>query len=80
MGLLINFSCPKLLRLDIIMDNAGLELFTDMCLADFLISKDCIEKIVFHGKVSLIFLRKLNKTFRLFPGLFQIQLQKTLTS
>lgn len=32
------------------MDNSAYELFTDLCLADFLITYNFAEVIVFHGK------------------------------
>lgn len=32
------------------MDNSAYELFTDLCLADFLITHGLAEVIVFHGK------------------------------
>lgn len=48
----MNFRPSKLSRIDIILDNAGLEVFADICLADFLISKNLVEKVFFHGKVS----------------------------
>ena len=37
-------------RLDIILDNAGFELFCDLCLADYLISLKLAKKIYFHCK------------------------------
>ncbi|VVC25270.1 Domain of unknown function DUF89 [Cinara cedri] len=37
--------------LDIILDNAGYELFTDLCLADYLITFKFVNTIRFHGKV-----------------------------
>ncbi|XP_026560798.1 protein-glutamate O-methyltransferase isoform X1 [Pseudonaja textilis] len=37
-------------RLDIILDNAGFELITDLVLADFLISSELATEIHFHGK------------------------------
>lgn len=37
-------------RLDIVLDNAGLEVFVDLCLADFIIAKSLADKVVFHGK------------------------------
>ncbi|ORX36113.1 hypothetical protein BD324DRAFT_630234 [Kockovaella imperatae] len=38
-------------RLDIVMDNAGFELYTDFILADFLIScTPFVKEVVFHGK------------------------------
>lgn len=42
---------PKERQIDIVLDNAGLELFTDLCFADFVCSKGLACKIVFHGKV-----------------------------
>ncbi|CAD5224779.1 unnamed protein product [Bursaphelenchus okinawaensis] len=35
---------------DIAMDNAGLEVFTDFCLATVLISQNLASKVIFHGK------------------------------
>lgn len=32
------------------MDNSAYELFTDLCLADFLITNDFADVIIFHGK------------------------------
>lgn len=32
------------------MDNSAYELFTDLCLADFLITNDLADVIIFHGK------------------------------
>lgn len=37
-------------RIDIILDNSGFELFTDLLLADFILSTGLIDKIVFHPK------------------------------
>jgi len=37
--------------IDIILDNAGFELFTDLCLADFLISTGIASRVRFHGKL-----------------------------
>ncbi|KAI1719339.1 protein-glutamate O-methyltransferase [Ditylenchus destructor] len=47
------FMCQgkKLSKLVIVLDNAGLELFTDLCFADFLISKSLVDTVVFHGKI-----------------------------
>lgn len=36
--------------MDIVLDNAGFELFTDFCLAEFLISTGFTKKIIFHPK------------------------------
>ncbi|KND03902.1 uncharacterized protein SPPG_01355 [Spizellomyces punctatus DAOM BR117] len=37
-------------RVDIILDNAGFELFADLCLADWLVHSSTAAKIVFHAK------------------------------
>lgn len=37
-------------RLDIIMDNAGLEMMADLCLADLLTACGLVDKVVFHVK------------------------------
>ncbi|HBE21324.1 MAG TPA: hypothetical protein DEG17_04665 [Cyanobacteria bacterium UBA11149] len=37
-------------RIDFIIDNAGFELFTDLCLADFLIHSGVAERVYFHLK------------------------------
>ncbi|KAL3985047.1 hypothetical protein ACH3XW_37025 [Acanthocheilonema viteae] len=37
-------------RVDVILDNSGLELFADLVLADLLIGKCGVKKVVFHGK------------------------------
>ncbi|VDK60060.1 unnamed protein product [Anisakis simplex] len=37
-------------RVDIVLDNAGFELFADMVLADYLVTKLKVEKVVLHGK------------------------------
>lgn len=37
-------------RIDFIIDNAGFELFTDLCLADFLIHSGVAEQVYFHLK------------------------------
>ena len=38
------------IRIDFILDNAGFELFTDLCLAEFLLSKKFCDVIHFHVK------------------------------
>nr|CAD2167861.1 unnamed protein product [Meloidogyne enterolobii] len=38
-------------QIDVVLDNAGPELFTDLCLADFLISNNLANKIILHGKI-----------------------------
>ena len=35
---------------DIVLDNAGFELFTDLCLAEFLVSSGVASRVRFHGK------------------------------
>ncbi|GLI59447.1 hypothetical protein VaNZ11_001272, partial [Volvox africanus] len=37
-------------RIDIVLDNSGLELFADLCLADLLMSAGVADKVVLHGK------------------------------
>lgn len=37
-------------RLDIVLDNAGFELFTDLCLAEFLLSTGLVESVYMHYK------------------------------
>lgn len=37
-------------RIDIILDNAGLELYADLCLADCLVTWDFADVLVLHGK------------------------------
>ena len=37
-------------RVDLILDNAGFELFCDLCFADFLCSKNIVQFVVFHVK------------------------------
>ncbi|ESO96394.1 hypothetical protein LOTGIDRAFT_178238 [Lottia gigantea] len=37
-------------RIDIVLDNAGFELITDLCLAEFLLSSNMASEIHFHGK------------------------------
>jgi uncharacterized protein with ATP-grasp and redox domains len=39
-------------QVDIVLDNAGPELFTDLCLVDFLISNNLADKVIIHGKVN----------------------------
>lgn len=41
-------------RIDIVLDNAGLELFGDLVLADFLINVVKVGKVIFRGKVPFI--------------------------
>ncbi|XP_043278823.1 damage-control phosphatase ARMT1-like [Venturia canescens] len=36
--------------IDIVLDNAGYELFTDLCLSSFLIAHNIVDKVRFHGK------------------------------
>jgi uncharacterized protein with ATP-grasp and redox domains len=42
-------------RMDIIADNAGFELITDLCLADFLVTSGLAEKVVIHLKAYPVF-------------------------
>lgn len=35
---------------DIILDNSGYELFTDLCLADYLVTYKLVNTVRFHGK------------------------------
>jgi hypothetical protein len=37
-------------QVGIVLDNAGLEIFVDLCLADFFISKGLSSKVILHGK------------------------------
>ena len=32
--------------LDVVMDNAGFELFTDLCLADYLVTSNLVKKVI----------------------------------
>ncbi|XP_036349943.2 damage-control phosphatase ARMT1 [Ochotona princeps] len=41
---------PSVLRVDIVLDNSGFELVTDLVLADFLLSSKLATEIHFHGK------------------------------
>lgn len=41
---------PSVVIFDIVCDNAGYELFTDLCIAHFLIAKDIVKKVRFHVK------------------------------
>ncbi|CAG4980417.1 unnamed protein product [Colias eurytheme] len=44
------FTVPESVMFDIVCDNAGYELFTDLCLAHFLISQKIVQKVRFHVK------------------------------
>lgn len=46
--LLISNNSQK--RVDIVLDNAGFELFTDLCLAEFLVSMKLVNQVIFHCK------------------------------
>ena len=37
-------------RVDIVLDNAGFELFTDLCFAEFLVSQTAVKHVHFHAK------------------------------
>ena len=41
---------PGSVRLDIVLDNAGFELITDLCMAEFLLASNLVKCIQFHGK------------------------------
>ncbi|XP_013134508.1 PREDICTED: protein-glutamate O-methyltransferase-like isoform X2 [Papilio polytes] len=41
---------PEVVTFDIVCDNSGYELFSDLCLANFLISQDIVKKVRFHVK------------------------------
>ncbi|KAM3603366.1 uncharacterized protein V6R79_020852 [Siganus canaliculatus] len=41
---------PTAARVDIVLDNAGFELVTDLVLADFLVSSGLVREVHFHGK------------------------------
>lgn len=47
---LLKFNNGIFCFLDIVLDNAGFELFNDLCFADFLIWSGFAKKIIFHGK------------------------------
>lgn len=40
-------------RVDIVFDNAGLELFADLAFAELLLSKYGVSIVCFHGKVCV---------------------------
>jgi len=42
---------PQRCCVDIVLDNAGFELFTDLCLAEFLVSAGLASRVRFHGKL-----------------------------
>jgi hypothetical protein len=39
----------------LVLDNSGLELFTDLCLAEYLLSSGLAGKVTLHGKVAPYF-------------------------
>ena len=39
-----------MIQLDIVLDNAGFELFSDLCLAEFLLTAGFVQRVVFHPK------------------------------
>lgn len=43
-------------RIDIVLDNAGMELVSDMIFAEFLIASDMVDQVVFHMKVRALLL------------------------
>lgn len=40
-------------RVDIVLDNSGVEFFADLALANLLVGKCNVKKVVFHGKVCV---------------------------
>ncbi|CAK1549137.1 unnamed protein product [Leptosia nina] len=44
------FTIPQDVMFDIVCDNSGYELFTDLCLAHFLIAQKIVQKVRFHVK------------------------------
>ncbi|VDN40140.1 unnamed protein product [Gongylonema pulchrum] len=44
-------SSGRVNRIDIVLDNAGLELFGDLAVAELLVDKRGVHKVHFHGKV-----------------------------
>ncbi|CAH4032330.1 unnamed protein product [Pieris brassicae] len=44
------FTIPQDVMFDIVCDNSGYELFTDLCLAHFLIAQKVVQKVRFHVK------------------------------
>ncbi|MEZ4727350.1 MAG: damage-control phosphatase ARMT1 family protein [Caldilineaceae bacterium] len=46
---------PQAVRIDIILDNAGFELVSDLCLADFLVRRGRAATVVLHGKAHPTF-------------------------
>ena len=55
-------------RVDFILDNAGFELYTDLCLAEFLLEKKMCKQVQFHvkDKPGYIFDMELNLLTHLF--------------
>ncbi len=49
-GTITNFFAKRLQRMDIILDNSGMELFTDLLLAQWLVSNGWTERITLHAK------------------------------
>ena len=46
----VNKNKPGSAQLDIVLDNAGFELLTDLCLAEFLTTAKLVKSVHFHGK------------------------------
>nr|XP_032803595.1 damage-control phosphatase ARMT1 isoform X1 [Petromyzon marinus] len=56
-----NPSSTQCFRLDIVLDNAGFELFTDLVLAEFLLASKLVDQIHFHGKCMPWFISDVTK-------------------
>ncbi len=50
--LLLSQKGQKNAEIHFVLDNAGMELFSDLCLAEYLLEGKFADKIVFHAKVS----------------------------
>ncbi|GFR41894.1 hypothetical protein Agub_g2681, partial [Astrephomene gubernaculifera] len=40
----------RCVRIDLVLDNSGLELFSDLCLADLLLEAGVVDQVILHGK------------------------------
>ena len=52
---------PGNVRLDVVLDNAGFEVFTDFVFADFLLTAGLVHKVVFHAKAMPWFVSDVTK-------------------